>query len=162
MDKKYITIENLLGECYESVIGAQQQQQQQQPSQQQQEPPIDFKILTFLSDTDFDYLATAKHVAEDAMDWINLPINAVYRVESLVRVQSKWGSRIVLNLRNREGEEIKVWTPSNVVTDLKSGMKLYGKDVHAYLKSLGQKETCTTGGSKRKYFDFETVYLYDG
>ena len=57
------------------------------------------------------------------------------------------------------GQDIKVWAPSNVVRDLKSGFKLNGKDCLAFIKSLGEKETNVVGERKKKFSDFETVYL---
>ena len=119
---------------------------------------VDFRLPTlFLSDTDFDQLAATRDIAEEAIDWCDLPINVVYRVNEVVPVQTKWGARVIFKLVNREAVDIKVWTPLNVSRDVKSGMKLYGTE--AYIKSLGQKEVQTNGGKKRKYFDFQTVFI---
>ena len=41
-----------------------------------------------------------------------------------------------------------------------TGFKLNGKSFHAYLKSLGQKETDMMGEPKKKYFEFETVCMF--
>ena len=59
------------------------------------------------------------------------------------------------------GQDIKVWAPSNVVRDLKSGFKSNGKDCLAFIKSLGEKETNVAGEPRKKFSDFETVYLPD-
>ena len=118
---------------------------------------VDFRIISFVSDADFEYLAAARNVAEEAIDWSDLPINIVYRIHAVLPIQTKSGARVILKLRNREGEDIKVWTPANVSKDVKSGIKLNGTD--AYIKSLGQKETRTSAGSKRRYFDFQTVFI---
>ena len=123
----------------------------------QQQPVVDFKVISFLSDEDFEYLTATKRVADEAIDWCNLPMNIIYRVHTLVPIRTKWGAHVILELRSREGEEIKVWAPGNVSKDLISGMKLKGTD--AYIKSLGQKETKTSAGIKKRYFDFETVYI---
>ena len=117
--------------------------------------------ICFLSDDDFDYMVAAKHEAEEAIGWKVLPQNIVYRVEQMSPIQTKWGSRCILHLRNAMGQNIKVWAPSNLVRDLKSGFKLNGKDCFAFIKSLGEKETNVVGEPKRKFFDFETVYLGD-
>ena len=124
---------------------------------QESKPAVDFKILSFLSNEDFEYLAATKHVAEEAIDWCDLPINIVFRVHALMPIQTKWGGRVILELKSREGEEIKVWSPANVSKDIKCGMKLNG--TNAYIKSLGQKEIRTSSGTKKRYFDFETVYV---
>ena len=115
--------------------------------------------ICFLSNADFEYMVAAKHTAEEAMGWKVLPENAVYRVEKMSPIQTKWGSRCIVELRNVMGQEIKVWAPSNVVRDLKSGFKLNGKDCVAFIKSLGEKETNVVGEPKKKFSDFETVYL---
>ena len=85
--------------------------------------------------------------------------NIVYRVDKMCPRQTKWGSRCILHLRNDMGQIIKVWAPTNVVRDLKTGFKLNGKDCLAFIKSLGQTETNVMGEPKRKFYDFETVYL---
>ena len=72
---------------------------------------------------------------------------------------TKWGSRCILHLRNAMGQNIKVWAPNNLVRDLKTGFKLNGRDSLAFIKSLGEKETNVIGEPKKKFFDFETVYL---
>ena len=115
--------------------------------------------ICFLSNDDFDYMVAAKHAAEEAIGWKVLPENIVYRVEKMSPVQTKWGSRSILQLRDVMGQDIKVWAPSNVVRDLKSGFKLNGKDCHAFIKSLGEKETNVVGEPRKKFSDFETVYL---
>ena len=117
--------------------------------------------IYFLSDEDFNYMVTAKHAAEEGIGWKILPENIVYRVEKLTQVPTKWGVRHILHLRDAIGSEIKVWAPRNVVYDLKSGFKLNGEDCLAFIKSLGEKETCVIGEQKKKFFDFETVYIPD-
>ena len=121
---------------------------------------LDFStpLSSFLSDENFEHLAAAKRVSEEAIDWKDLPMNIVFRVHALVPIQPKWGAQVILELKNREGEEFKVWAPSNVYKDLKSGMKLKGTE-DVYIKSLGQKEAKTNTGTKKRYYDFETVYL---
>ena len=100
-----------------------------------------------------------KRAAEEALGWKVLPENIVYRVEKISPIQTKWGSRCILQLRNEIGQDVKVWAPSNVARDLKSGFKLNGKDCIAFIKSLGEKETNVVGETKKKFYDFETVYL---
>ena len=115
--------------------------------------------LSFLSDENFEQLAATKRVTEEVIDWCDLPINVVYCVQNVVPIQTKWGARIILKLKNREGDKFKVWVPNNICKDLKAGMKLKGFQF-AYIKSLGPKETTTIAGAKKRYYDFETVYIY--
>ena len=115
--------------------------------------------ICFLSNEDFDYMVTTKHAAEEAIGWKLLPENVVFRVEKMNPIQTKWGPRCILQLRDVNGQNINVWAPSNVVRDLKSGFKLNGKDCLAFIKSLGEKETNVVGEPKKKFLDFETVYL---
>ena len=114
--------------------------------------------LSFLSDENFDQLVATKRVMGEAIDWCDLPINTVYCVQTFVPIQAKWGARVILELKNREGGELKVWAPTNICRGLKSGLKLNGVKV-AYIKSLGQKETTTITGAKKRYYDFETVFI---
>ena len=115
--------------------------------------------ICFLSNDDFDYMVAAKHAAEEAIGWKLLPENIVYRVEKMNPIQTKWGPRCIVQLRNANGQDINVWAPNNVVRDLKSGFKLNGKDCLAFIKSLGEKETNVAGEPRKKFSDFETIYL---
>ena len=114
---------------------------------------------TFLSDSDFDQLAVTRRVAEEAIDWKNLPLNVVYYVHSTLPIKTKWGAQVILVVRNKDGDEIKVWTPSNVSKELKSVIKLNNNNSNVYIKSLGQKEAKTSTGGRKHYFDFDVVYL---
>ena len=113
----------------------------------------------FLSNEDFDYMIAANNEAEEAIGWKVLPENTVYRVEKMSPIQTKWGFRCILYLRQETGQEIKVFAPTNVIRDLKLGFKLNGKDCIPFIRSLGEKETNVVGELKKKIFDFETVYL---
>ena len=117
-----------------------------------------FQQTPFLSDENFEYISAAKRASEEAIDWADLPLHTVFRVHSISPIQTKWGMQSILELKNREGLEFKVWAPNNVDKDLKRGMKLEGC-VDVYIKSLGQKETKSSSGIKRRYYDFETVFL---
>ena len=88
-----------------------------------------FNGICFLSNEDFNYMVATKHVAEEAIGWKLLPENTVYRVENMSPLQTKLGSRCILQLCDVNGQNINVWGPSNVVCDLKSGFKLKGKTV---------------------------------
>ena len=116
-------------------------------------------VICFLSNEDFDYIVAAKRVAEEAVGWTLLPENIVFRVEKIYKIQTKWGPRCILQHRDVNGQDINLYAPSNVVRDLKSGFKLNGKDCLAFIKSLGEKETNVVGEPKKKFLDFETVYL---
>ena len=113
---------------------------------------------SFLSDENFEYMSATKRTSEEAIDWADLPLHIVFRVHSILPIQTKWGAQAILELKNREGVEFKVWAPSNVHKDLKSGMKVHGSE-DVYIKSLGQKATKSSSGGKRRYYDFETVLL---
>ena len=121
--------------------------------------PIQSNRICFLSNADFDYMVATKQAAEEAIGWKILPENIVYRVEKMSPIHTKWGSRCIVELQDEMGQEIKVWAPNNVVRDLKSGFKLNGRDCLAFIKSLGEKETNVVGEAKKKFFDFETVYI---
>ena len=115
--------------------------------------------VAFLTDDDFNHLVAVKHTAEEAIGWKQVPENVVYRVDKLTPIQTKWGLRHIIQLRNANGYELKARTPANVARDIKSGFKLNGTDCLAFIKSLGENETDVAGERKRKFADFETVYL---
>ena len=113
-------------------------------------------MSSFPSDEEFKQCIAASKIGEDAIDWRKLPTNVVYRVQPLVSIEMKNGSNTLLHLVNRENNEIVVWAPRTVVNHLKAGIKVKRND--AYIMSLGQKER-KVGDRKRKYFDYETVFL---
>ena len=122
-------------------------------------PHQDYTIpSSFLSDENFEYMAAARRVSEEAIDWKDLPVDIIFRVLAIVPIRTKWGAQIIIELTNREGVQFKVWTPNNVHKDLKSGMKLQGS-ADVYIKSLGQKEVTSAMGVRKRYYDFETVFL---
>ena len=129
------------------------------PSMPELPPQVGYTTPTsFLSDENFEYMSAAKRTSEEAIDWTDLPLHIVFRVHSILPIQTKWGSQAILELKSREGVELKVWAPNNVHKDLKSGMKGQGSE-DVYIKSLGKKETKSRSGGKRCYYDFETVFL---
>ena len=122
-------------------------------------PHHDYTVpSSFLSDENFEYMAAAKRVSEEAIDWKDLPVDIIFRVLAMVPIHTKWGAHVILELTNREGVQFKVWAPNNVHKDLKSGMKLQGS-ADVYIKSLGQKEVTSAMGVRKRYYDFETVFL---
>ena len=56
--------------------------------------------ICFLSNEDFDCMVAAKNEAETAIGWKLVPENIVYRVDKMCPIQTKWGSRCILHLRN--------------------------------------------------------------
>ena len=84
------------------------------------------------------------------MNWKDLPINIVYRLDGVFPIQTKLSKEILLQLSDKDGYVISVWSPSNLKKALKTG---YGT---TYIKSLGKKERITNSG-KRKYFDYQIV-----
>ena len=112
-------------------------------------------MSSFPSVEEFKQCVATNKLAEDVIDWGKLPINVIYRVQPL-SIEIKNGSNTLLQLVDSENNEIRVRTPRTVVRNLKRGRKLSKND--AYIISLGQKER-KFGVRKRKYFDFETVFL---
>ena len=106
-------------------------------------------MSSFPSDEQFDQCLAANKRAADALNWKDLPKQVVYRVQPQGSVETKRGADKVLELVNRENEEVKVWAPSSVVDALYSGPNV--KKI-PYIRSLGVR-------GKRKVF--ETVFLQD-
>ena len=45
---------------------------------------------SFLSDENFEYMSAAKRTSEEAIDWTDLPLHTVFRVHSVLPIQTKW------------------------------------------------------------------------
>ena len=101
----------------------------------------------FPSDEQFNQCLAANKRAADALNWKDLPKQVVYRVQPQGSIETKRGTDTVLELVNRENEEVKVWAPSSVVDALYSGPNV--KKI-PYIRSLGVQ-------GKRKVL--ETVFL---
>ena len=113
----------------------------------------------FITDEMFEELVAPRRdekTTANTIDWCELPINVIYLVKFLVPVQTNYGTKILLLLTNQEGSEIKVWSPANVSKELKVSIKLSN---NIYIKSLGEKIGTTSSGKRKRYFDFETVYI---
>ena len=106
-------------------------------------------MSSFPSDEQFDCCIAANKRAADALNWKDLPTKVIYRVQPQGSIETKRGKDTVLELVNRENEEVKVWTPSTVVDALYSGPNV--KKI-PYIRSLGVR-------GKRKVL--ETVFLQD-
>ena len=111
----------------------------------------------FINDQDFESLASVKRIGEEAINWKDLSLNVVYRVDVVLPLETKWGPQIILQLVDRDGNALKVWSPLSVKKAFKHLAKFNGKIV--YIKSLGEKERIADGGGKRKYHDFEIITI---
>ena len=117
--------------------------------------------LDFISDSEFERVVTERHELEDAIDWIDLAVGIIYCIQSMLAIKTRWGGpQVILKLRNRDGNEVKVWSPSNVNKEINTGIRLNRyTNRRIYIRSLGQKEAKTnTGGGRKWYFDFDSVY----
>ena len=106
-------------------------------------------MSSFPSDEQFDCCVAANKRAADALNWKDLPTKVIYRVQPQGSIETKKGTDTVLELVNRENEEVKVWAPLSVVDALYSGPNV--KKI-PYIRSLGVR-------GKRKVL--ETVFLQD-
>ena len=106
----------------------------------------------FISDLNFERLVLEKSDDPKAMYWLDLPINIIYKIDDVFPVQTKLSKeQLLLQLSDKDGNVISVWTPDNLKIELKN---LRGTN---YIKSLGLKECITNNGRKRKYFDYQIV-----
>ena len=109
-------------------------------------------MSSFPSDEEFNQHVLVEQIADSAIKWGTLPINVVYQMQKLLWI-SRYGDDAILQLVNRENEEVNVWTPRNVIIDYIT--KSIGENGEAYIRSLGEK----VNDKKRKYFDFESVFI---
>ena len=89
-------------------------------------------VSEFISDVNFEQLVITESEPE-AMYWKDLPINIVYRLDGIFPIQTKLSKEILLQLSDKDGYVISVWSPSNLKKALKS---VYGT---TYTKSLEKK-----------------------
>ena len=113
----------------------------------------------FISEEDFQYLAEVKEAEREALGWSLLPQNIIYEISSLSTVVTRSGRKDLLELSTEDGKEIRVWCPSNIVRDIKSGYKQNAPNCRAYIKSLGEQWTNIEGEKPKKFFDFQAVYF---
>ena len=89
---------------------------------------------------------------EDVINWSELSVNVIYQLKLI----SRNGNRNLLVLIDKEGVEIKVWSPANVTRELKTCTKTNN---NTYIKSLGEKLGKTSSGRNKRYYDFEIVSI---
>ena len=113
---------------------------------------------TFISDETFEELTALRRDEEDnVIDWCDLPLDIIYQVKFLIPVRTKYGNKVLLVLKSKEGTEIKVYSPTNVSKELKICMK--SAKSAAYIKSMGEKVGRTSSGRRTRYYDFESAYV---
>ena len=106
----------------------------------------------FISDLDFERSVAERKDDPEAICWTDLPINIIYKIDKVFPVQTKLRKeQLLLQLSDKHGNVISVWTPDNLKMVLKN---LRGKN---YIKSLGRKECITNNGRKQTYFDYQIV-----
>ena len=81
-------------------------------------------------------MGTTKHAGEEAIRWKILPEN-IDHVVKMNPIQIELATWCKVQLCNANGQDINIWTPINVVSDLKYGLKLNAKDSITVIKSLG-------------------------
>ena len=114
---------------------------------------------TFISDETFEELTAPRRNEEDnnVIDWCDLPLDIIYQVKFLIPVRAKYGNKVLLVLKSKEGTEIKVYSPTNVSKELKICMK--SAKSAAYINSVGEKVGRTSSGRRTRYYDFESAYV---
>ena len=132
---------------------------------------LDYGIMApvFISEELFERLAATRRTIKDAketeetddtdrvIDWCELRVNVIYKLNSLLPVPTKYDYKTILVLIDKEGVELRVWSPPNVSTELKIRLEFICSNTNLYIKSLGEKIEKTSSGIDKRYFDFETV-----
>jgi len=75
-------------------------------------------MSAFPSTEEFDKFAALDKKIDQAKDWKNSPANVIYRAKSKEEAETEPGKDLLLQLVNRDNEEISVWAPPSVMTAL--------------------------------------------
>ena len=106
-------------------------------------------MSSFPSDEQFDQCVAENKRTAQAINWKDLQTKVVYRVQPQGTITTKRGADTLLELVNRNNEEVKVWAPSSVMDALYS---VPATKKIPYIRSLGVNH-------KRKVF--ETAFFPD-
>ena len=84
-----------------------------------------------------------------AMPWKDVPVDVLYHIESIMRIDTINGPSAILSLRDKEDKYLEAFATSLILK------KLENADVKDewYIKSLGSKES----KNGRTYYDFKVV-----
>ena len=104
-------------------------------------------MSAFPSTEEFDKYAAVDKKIRQAKDWKNLPASVIYRVKSKEEVETELGKYPLLQLVNRDNEEISVWAPPSVMLAL---CDPYPKKKIPYIRRLDTQ-----------WNKFQTVFLRD-
>ena len=104
-------------------------------------------MSAFPSTEEFDKYAAVDKKIRQAKDWKNLPASVIYRVKSKEEVETELGKYPLLQLVNRDNEEISVWAPPSVMLEL---CDPYPKKKIPYIRRLDTQRDV-----------FQTVFLRD-
>ena len=99
----------------------------------------------FFNDNIFE--EKAKDQNQEALKWKELQTGVIFKILEVVEVDGKFGKSMILTLKNREGEKIRVWACSGLNREKEP---LEG----AYLRSTGYK---VSKKSKQEYFSYDLV-----
>ena len=117
-------------------------------------------MAEFISSKDFQEALQTKN---PAIGWGELPINVIYKVDEITSRTTKFGTKTILLLTNKEGESYRVWACSILHEELSNrnsggggGGGVEEKKECIFIKPLGMRTSNTN--SDRKYQQYEIVY----
>ena len=95
----------------------------------------------FISISTFKQLCTQKKQEERSIKgWTELPIDGtVYKIIDSKKTQGKFGDCYILTIKNKLGEESKVWAPKKLQKEIDEEAK-QSKPRSIYFCSLGQNK----------------------
>ena len=99
----------------------------------------------FINDNVFE--EKVKDQNQETLKWKELPTGVIYKILEVVEVDGKFGRSKILTLKNREGEETRVWACSGLNREKEP---LEGK----FVRSTGYRVSKKT---KQEYFSYDLV-----
>ena len=111
----------------------------------------------FISKTTFKRLSIQKKEEErDVKNWTELPTDGtLYKIIGIDKKLGKFGDCFILTIRDKNGEETKVWSPKGLQREFaEESTKLQPRTI--YFCSLGQFKKQDGSGHRRN--EYESCY----
>ena len=89
----------------------------------------------------------------DILKWRDIPMNKVFRIDDVSKINTKFGEGTILTLVDRDSNMYKCFA-TKTISDKLNNINL--QNGSCYIRSLGLKESKTNTGNK--YYNFDIMF----
>ena len=90
---------------------------------------------------------------EDILKWRDIPMNTIFRIDDISKINTKFGIGTILTLKDKTLNTYKCFTTKTIADKLD---EFNLQDGSCYIRSLGLKESKTNTGNS--YYNFDIMF----